>query len=148
MVIKTYKKLWRLDYKVYALGTSLTLPRPLPVRFAAYLCVAAAIMALLNKQPFMASVPFVIKWVLIPGGIAKLMDTVKLDGKNPVLYFSGYLRFLVFEKGIHLEHFREHGIQGTFSMYWEAGQECRREKQQRAVRVVWDGGMRGGDIFV
>lgn len=148
LVIKTYKKLWRLDYKIYALGTSLALPRPLPVRFASYLGMAAAIMSQVNKLPFMGTVPFVVKWVLIPVGIAELLDTVKLDGKNPVLFFGGCLRFMLLEKGVHLEHFREHEEKRALSVWWTAGRPGWQKGQAGTIRFMWDGGMKGGDIFV
>lgn len=148
LIIKTYKKLWRLDYKIYALGTKLPLPRALPVRLASYFCIAALAMMTVNKLPFMSGVPFAVKAVLTLG-MTKLLDTVKLDGKNPLLFFGGYLWFLLLERGIHIEHFQEHAAERTVPMHWEAGNQSHtRNHPIRAIRVRWAGGMRGGSAFV
>lgn len=148
LIIKTHKKLWRLDYKIYALGTRLALPRPLPVKLASYFGVAALFMLLVNKLPFMGMVPFAIKAALT-FGMAALLNTVKLDGKNPIVYFGGCLRFLLFERGVHREHFKECVSDKPLSLKWRTGNQCWTQgRTSKAVKVRWTGGMRGGNVFV
>lgn len=148
LIIKTYKKLWRLDYKIYALGSKIRLPRALPVRLASYFGIAVFFMLQANKLPFVALVPFAIKAAMTLG-IAALLDTVKLDGKNPIRYFGGCLRFLLFERGVRMEHFKEREKIKSMSMDWAAGsQGLVPAHAEKTIRIRWTGGRKGGNIFV
>lgn len=148
LIIKTYKKLWRLDYKIYALGTKIRLPRALPVRLASYFAVVALFMLQANKLPFVAMLPFAIK-VALTLGVTALLDTVKLDGKNPVRYFGGYLRFLLFERGVRMEHFKECETIKSLSMDWVSGSQCHvPDHAGKEIRIRWAGGRKGGNVFV
>ncbi len=51
--------------------------------------------------PLVNNIPVVLRYCMLPYVTVKYLMKVKLDGKNPVKYFCGYLRFLFTRKGMH-----------------------------------------------
>ena len=63
----------------------------------------------------------VLRYGMLPYVTVKYLMKVKLDGKNPVKYFCGYLRFLFTRKEC-IERFRicrDHGV--TVRINWNCG---------------------------
>ena len=151
IIIRSYQKLWKWDMKIYALSKDLPLPRALPVRLALYLSIAALFaFGIVFRIPFLRGVPFALKAVFT-FGIAKLLDSVKLDGKNPILFFFGVLRFWLFEQGTRIEHFKRYDANPTkIRTSWRIGSIGIKNiyVHSKPLRLKWRGGTKGGVSYV
>jgi hypothetical protein len=150
LIIRSYQKLWKWNLKIYALSKDMPLPRALPIRFALYLIVGLGMSFLLFKIPFLRAVPFAIK-IVFAVGMAKFLDSVKLDGKNPILFFGGCIRFWLLESGTYLEGFQRYDSKfRELKMYWSAGTVKMKEKEYktRPIKLCWYGGTRGVNAIV
>lgn len=105
VTLYSYSKVWKLEKKIYAIQ-NLTLPVPVNPYAALYFVFAAGLIMLLGGLiPVIESIPVVIRYIAIPGGIATFILRKKLDGKNPIKYFIGYIKFIFLEKGKYIERF-------------------------------------------
>ena len=89
-VLRTYKSIWKYERKIYSLeNIKLLVPvRPSEVLFFG---VGLLITYFLCKMvPFLHSVPFIFRYVLIPFGIMKFLTKKRLDGKMPHRFLIGY----------------------------------------------------------
>lgn len=150
LVIHSYQKLWKWNMKIYALSKDLPLPRALPIKLALYAIIGFALALVIFKIPFLKDVPFALKAVFVVG-VAKLLDSVKLDGKNPILFFFGLVRYFLFEQGTKIEHFkRRDARQKKIKLQWQSGSVGNKKlyTNTRSIRIKWVGGTKGGMTIV
>lgn len=118
--IYSYKKVWNVEKKIYTIS-KVTLPVPInPFDLVAYLGAAIFIVVLGKIFPVIASMPMIIRVVLVPYGMTYYLVRVKLDGKNPFKFLIGYIQYFFTEKGQYLQQFRKNPErQQTVKMNWE-----------------------------
>lgn len=97
VILRTYHKLWKMPFKIYSID-NLKLIIPINPWNAAVFSLTVLFMILVSKILFFIKIPFVFKYLIIPWGITKIVDTVKLDGKKPYKYFWDMLRFYFLPK--------------------------------------------------
>lgn len=144
LIIHSYQKLWKWNMRIYALSKDLPLPAAIQVRFALYLIIGGILAILVFRIPFLSKVPFAIKTAFAIG-VAKFLDTVKLDGKNPILFFIGCLRFWIFEQGTSIENFQRYDNKiKDVKFCWYAGNKTEKEPcyHARPIKLQWSGGIR------
>lgn len=111
MRIFSYRKLWKHEKKLYSIQ-NFRLPFPVSLNDILFFFMGIAISALLQKViPGYKSVPGIARYIIFPGLFLKFMSTVKLDGKNPVMYAFGCIVFLITEKGRCIEKFKVTEVQ-------------------------------------
>lgn len=121
LTIYSYRKLWKFERKIYSFQ-NVKFIAPIDINSALYFMLALGVMFLLNKLPVVAGIPFVIKWVVLPYGFMKFIETVKLDGKNPILYIAGCIRYWLVEQGMFIEHFKSYPVkQKPLRLSWYSG---------------------------
>lgn len=106
VTIYSYTKVWKVDKKVYSIS-NIALPFPInPYELLSYIGVAL-IMTFLGKVfLFVAHIPAVLRYVMLPYLITSCLNRMKLDGKNPVKYFAGCLKYFVTVKGTFRQLFK------------------------------------------
>lgn len=105
VTVYSYAKVWRVEKKVYNIGNIIL---PVPVDLWNMIYVAGAALGIYCFQkifPFIRGIPVLVRFGLIPYGIMYLLRKCKVDGKNPVKYFAGYIVYLARDKGSYLENF-------------------------------------------
>lgn len=107
--------------KIYAFQ-NIVLPFPIaPYEVLEFLAVVGAMLVMGRIFPILNNIPVVLRYGMLPYVTVKYLMKVKLDGKNPVKYFCGYLRFL-FTRKEYIERFRicrDHGV--TVRINWNCG---------------------------
>lgn len=101
--IYSYPKAWKLDNKIYSF-MNYKLPAALDLRQILYFSVVLLVMLGLSKFPPIARLPWVLRFLVAPYAIGNFLLKKKLDGKNPIRYFLGWVRYLT-QRGQYLEHF-------------------------------------------
>lgn len=136
--VRTYAKLWKHEKVMYAIQNA-KLPLPVPLHMALYFGICFFIMFLFGKCiPAMAEVPVIIKYLILPYAGAKFLNTVKLDGKMPVWFVAGIMRFWLMEYGSYMERFRFYQIKTRpIRINWYTGKDG--EKHVRIV-IRWIAG--------
>lgn len=117
----SYKKVWRVEKKIYSIDK---LPLPVPVNplSVLYTLLISIFIFLIGKIiPFINYVPFIIRLAVIPYFLSNYMMKKKLDGKNPIRYFLGYIKFQFIDKKKYMEYFNEYTSNSeteTIKLYW------------------------------
>ena len=110
-----------MEKKIYAFQ-NIVLPFPIaPYEVLEFLAVVGAMLVMGRIFPILNNIPVVLRYGMLPYVTVKYLMKVKLDGKNPVKYFCGYLRFLFTRKEC-IERFRicrDHGV--TVRINWNCG---------------------------
>ena len=101
--VYSYPKAWKLENKIYAIG-NYKLIVPLYPRQILYFVTVLLCMLGLSELPPVSSVPWVIRFVVIPFVVGNYLLKKKLDGKSPVKYFLSWLQFCS-QRGRYLERF-------------------------------------------
>lgn len=104
----SYSKVWTVEKKIYAIQNIVL---PVPIKPYALLSFGGGIvfMLLVGKLiPAIAAIPSIIRFAIIPYGISNYFMKKKLDGKNPIKYFVGCIRYLIKDRNVFLEGFTEH----------------------------------------
>lgn len=108
VTIYSYEKVWKVEKKIYTLG-NLKLPVPInPYRLLAYVGGALFMVLLEKLLPAVRQIPGIIRYIAFPYLVANYVLKVKLDGKNPVMFLFGYIRFLITAKGRYIQLFRRY----------------------------------------
>ena len=111
VTVYSYRKVWFVEKKIYAFQ-NIVLPFPIaPYEVLEFLAVVGAMLVMGRIFPILNNIPVVLRYGMLPYVTVKYLMKVKLDGKNPVRYFCGYLRFLFTRKEC-IERFRtcrDHG---------------------------------------
>lgn len=124
VTIRSYPKVWDIENRVYSI-MNLRLPRPVEPRAILYYGAALAVVLLLCRLlPFLRGIPWILLYLVLPGGAAYLLMKKKLDGKNPIRFIAALLLYLT----------RKHQFVYCFAYY----------TRRRRERVRWY--CRGGDL--
>ncbi|MBO5093471.1 MAG: conjugal transfer protein [Lachnospiraceae bacterium] len=108
ITVYSYEKVWHVEKKVYNIG-NIILPIPVDLWNMIYFAGAAFAVYVVQKGfPPVRGIPVVFRFGIIPYGIMYLLRKCKVDGKNPVKYFVGYIVYLARDKGSYLENFTLH----------------------------------------
>lgn len=107
ITLYSYEKVWKVEKKIYSFG-NIVLPAPINPYDLLYFFVFAVGVAVLGKLiPVITAVPIIIRFCVIPYFAARFVQKKKLDGKNPIKYFFGYLKYTFLDKGTYIEHFNK-----------------------------------------
>ena len=121
VTVYSYRKVLFVEKKIYAFQ-NIVLPFPIaPYEVLEFLAVVGAMLVMGRIFPILNNIPVVLRYGMLPYVTVKYLIKVKLDGKNPVKYFCGYLRFLFTRKKC-IERFRtcrDHGV--TVRINWNCG---------------------------
>ena len=102
----SYSKVWRVKKKIYAIQ-NIILPAPIePYDLLYFAAAAAVIMILGNLIPILRGIPTIIRFVVIPYGVTQFLTKKKLDGKNPIKYFIGYIYYVFAIRNTYIEKFK------------------------------------------
>lgn len=105
MTIYSYTKVWKIEKKIYAFS-NFKLPVPINPNDLLYFGVTATSIFILGKViPIATAIPPVLRFIFVPYGAMSFFRKKKLDGKNPILYFVGYIRYIFLERGTYIERF-------------------------------------------
>lgn len=108
--IYSYSKVWKVENKIYAIQ-NVQLPVPISPNQAIYFSAVVGILWIIGHVfPVLATIPFAIKYVIIPFLVSKFLLTKKMDGKNPVKYLLGVIRFVFMENDFCMERFSERPV--------------------------------------
>lgn len=123
VTVYSYSKAWKVEKKIYNIG-NLVLPVPVEMWNMIYFAGAVLVVLFLQKMiPVISAMPIVLRFGMLPYGIVYVMRKKKLDGKNPLKYFAGYLIYLFRDKHGYLEHFTRHEIQKQkLRLHWSCSQ--------------------------
>lgn len=116
----SYIKVWRVEKKIYSFQ-NFKLPIAInPYDFLSFLGTAVVILIIGRIFPGFTVIPTVIRFIFIPYGISKYLMKKKLDGKNPLKYLFGCVRYLFTEKGYNMQGFRKsYDRQEKIRINWE-----------------------------
>lgn len=119
MILYSYTKVWNVEKKVYNIG-NIILPVPVELWSAACFAGTACIIYLLQKIfPALLAVPALVRLGAAPYGLMYFVRRIRLDGKNPVKYFAGMLRYLACERYAYQERFVRHAGAGErIKLHW------------------------------
>ena len=139
IIIYSYRKLWKHEKRVYAFQ-NIKLPVSASMSEVLYIVLGLLLAFLFSKIPAVAVIPWIFRWVLFPYGFMKFMETVKLDGKNPIYFLGSCIRFWFMEAGISMEHFRRYRKPEEVSLSWQTGMGVSviKTKRTKQVRIKWD----------
>ncbi|WP_206457895.1 TcpE family conjugal transfer membrane protein [Anaerovorax sp. IOR16] len=100
LLLRTYNKAWKFERKVYAID-NIRLPFPINPDELIYLVIGFLFTLLLLKVlPFLNTIPFFIRYLVIPYGLMKFLTKKKFDGKLPHMFLIGYLDYIGLPKKI------------------------------------------------
>lgn len=106
--IYSYAKVWKIEKKIYSIS-NIPLPTPLnPYDLLSFVGIAIFILILGKIIPAITVIPVVLRFVAFPYIIANYLMKKKLDGKNPIKYFIGCIRYFFVVKGTYMQTFRRH----------------------------------------
>lgn len=106
--IYSYKKVWRIEKKIYSFG-NMKLPVPLnPYDLVSYALAAAAMLILGKIFPPLNQIPAVLRYIALPYLASKYFMTIKPDGKNPFLFLAGCARYYLTVKGSYIQNFKKY----------------------------------------
>lgn len=106
--IYSYTKVWKWEKKIYAISN---IPLPVPVNpfDLLYFIGIALFMLILGKIiPSITAVPVVLRFVAFPYIVTNYLMKKKVDGKNPIKYFIGCMRYFFLTRGAFLQAFKRH----------------------------------------
>lgn len=144
MRIFSYTKAWKVEPSIHHIG-KYNLPRPIKLAPALYFGAALLVMRIIVVAvPVLKNIPKTFSYGLIPGGIAYVLTRVSLDGKNPIRYLVGMIRYRMFEKGRYIERFKFNSTKRQREkITWTVGTST--AAKAKPIRLDWSCG-RGGYI--
>lgn len=120
ITLYSYSKVWRVEKKIYAFG-NIILPCPIGIYDLLYFIIFAFIMTIFgNLIPIITEVPIIIRLVIVPYFAGRFVQKKKLDGKNPIKYFFGYIKYVFVDKGTYIERFNK-----------------KNDKTEKEVKINW-----------
>lgn len=106
--IYSYTKVWKVEKKIYSFS-NIKLPFPInPYDLLVYGVIALIFLILGKIFPFINEIPAVLRYLAFPYLIATYVMKVKVDGKNPIKFFVGVVRYYCTVKGNYFQNFRKH----------------------------------------
>jgi len=104
VTVYSYNKVWKTENRIYAIQ-NIILPVPIKPQELLYFFGAAAVVFILSALlPFIAMIPFILRYVALPYGATQFLLKKKLDGKMPLKYLYDYVIYLT-GKGENIERF-------------------------------------------
>ncbi len=126
----SYTKFWKTEKKIYSIQ-NFVLPVPVnPYDVLSFANVMLVMRILSGFLPTFAKIPFMVKYGIIPFVMSNYIMKMKLDGKNPIKYFGGIIRYLLTERKRYLENFLMHGF-GVKSQTVRLDWKCSRGMEER-----------------
>ena len=105
ITIYSYSKVWKVEKKIYTIQ-NLVLPVPIdPWQVLYFVLTCEVFNMIFGVLPGVHNVPVVIRSMILPFLVSRFLLTKKLDGKNPIRYSIGIIRFLAWEQGKVMERF-------------------------------------------
>lgn len=93
-VLRTYGKMWKFERKIYAVG-DIRLPVPVNPDEAVYFVLSLLIVIGVSKYlSFLSIIPAVLRYVVIPYLVMKVMTKKKFDGKLPHRFLIGCIDYI------------------------------------------------------
>lgn len=123
VVIYSYRKVWKIDKKLYSFS-NIVLPVPIdPMDLAAY-GLGVLLMLVLGKLiPPFQQVSWLVRYAVIPYLLAKAFFKIKPDGKNLFKFLGGCLRYFFTVRGTFTQTFRRHSLNmGAVRLSWRCSQ--------------------------
>lgn len=90
--LRTYRQVWSQERVIYQIER-VRLPFPVSFRQAGVFAVALLSMVLLSALPLVAAASPVLRYLVIPGGVAWFLTKQRLDGKPPLRWLLSMLRY-------------------------------------------------------
>lgn len=101
--IYSYAKVWHHEKKIYNI-MNVVMPTPVsPYDAAGFIGIIFLEMVLGTIFPIFAKMPFIIKYFIVPYLTTYVLRKKKLDGKNPISYFLGVIRYYITVSGTYVE---------------------------------------------
>lgn len=114
----SYTKVWKIEKKIYAIQ-NIILPVPVsPFDILAFAGTVVALMLLCRIFPPLTAIPGLLRYAVLPYALSNYLMKKKLDGQNPIKYFCGLMRHLLWERNIYLEGFKAYPLKGE-NMKWQ-----------------------------
>lgn len=95
--LRTYRQVWDQERVIYRIER-VRLPFPVTFRQAGVFAASALAMALLSRIPLIAAQPALARYVLLPAVITWFLTKQRLDGKPPLLWVLGMVRYALSPK--------------------------------------------------
>lgn len=123
VIIYSYRKVWKVDKKLYSFG-NLRLPFPIdPMDLAAYGLGVLFMLAVGELIPPFQQVSWLIRYIVFPYLLTKAFFKIKPDGKNLFKYLAGCLRYALTVRGTFTQTFQKHPCKkGTVRISWQCSQ--------------------------
>jgi len=127
ITIYSYSKVWKVEKKMYRLA-NIPLPVPINPYDLLYFAIIFVLMVFLGKiLPFIAAMPTVIRFIMIPYFITGVLMKRKLDGKNPIKFFGGCIVYFLTEKASFVQLFKKYPKKSeTITLNWKCSMGTRR----------------------
>lgn len=90
--LRTYRQVWEQERVIYQIER-VRLPFPVSFRQAGLFGAALGAMLLLSRIPLVAALPALARYILLPGLITWFLTKQRLDGKEPLRWLFGMLRY-------------------------------------------------------
>ncbi len=103
IIIPTYKRVWNIPRFLYKIDR-FKLFRPVTYWQIMYFFIGIAIAAILNNFFLFAMIPSIIKFLILPFGLAWYLSKAKHDGKAPHRWLATYVIYLLSPK--HLNRYK------------------------------------------
>lgn len=106
-VVKSYTNVWKLNRTFFTIG-NVKLPAPVSMNFMIYFIVIVIPIALLGD--LLSNIPGIIRYVIIPGGLAWIFDKKMIDGKNPYQFIRSICThyYIIWVKGYKVNRFKHY----------------------------------------
>lgn len=120
VTIFSYQKVFKWEKKIYSIG-NINLPAPLnPYDLLAFGGLAGCMFLLSLCIPMLNRINSIVRYIIFPCLATSFFRKKKLDGKNPVKYFAGYLRYLFTTKGTFRQLFQKYPDKPQkISIHWD-----------------------------
>lgn len=100
IILRSYTSIWKYKKKIYRFE-DLKMIIPLALEDLGFFCVGLCIVLLFSKiLPVFTTIPFVIRFGLIPFGLMKFLTKKTFDGKKPHRFLIGMLAFFLEPKSL------------------------------------------------
>ena len=120
VTIYSYQKVFKWEKKIYTIG-NVNLPAPVnPYDLLAFATLAGLMFLLSALIPLLNQIHGMVRYILFPGMATAFFRKKKLDGKNPVKYFAGCVRYLLTIKGTFRQLFQKYPEKSQkLSLHWD-----------------------------
>lgn len=123
VIIYSYRKVWKIDKKLYSIS-NIRLPVPIdPMDLAAYGLGILTVLVLGRLIPPFQQIPWIIRFLVFPYLLSKAFFKIKPDGKNLFKYLGGCLKYFFSVRGTFIQIFKKHPQKtDTVKLSWHCSQ--------------------------